>query len=136
MYFFLFLNIFSNIHNASKEHFWPDFFSNFMHGFKSAILAIFQFLQNGTFEPMHEIWIFLAKSILLRPSKYFLLAEKLEKIKFELEKNIQPVLNSIFFPSLSHLTFQTGELEKSSSDRGIMSLFVHGLPNDFLSRVP
>jgi hypothetical protein len=61
----------------------------------------------------------LAKSILLRPSKYFLLAEKLEKIKFELEKNIQPVLNSIFFPSLSHLTFQTGELEKSSSDRGI-----------------
>jgi hypothetical protein len=28
---------------------------NFMHGFKSAILAIFQFCQNGTFEPVHEI---------------------------------------------------------------------------------
>ena len=28
---------------------------NFMHGFKSAILAIFQFWQNGTFEPVHEI---------------------------------------------------------------------------------
>ena len=26
-----------------------------MHGFKSAILAIFQFCQNGTFEPVHEI---------------------------------------------------------------------------------
>ena len=26
-----------------------------MHGFKSAIWAIFQFLQTGTFEPMHEI---------------------------------------------------------------------------------
>ena len=26
-----------------------------MHGFKSAILAIFPFCQNGTFEPVHEI---------------------------------------------------------------------------------
>ena len=26
-----------------------------MHGFKSAILAIFLFCQNGTFEPVHEI---------------------------------------------------------------------------------
>ena len=26
--------------------------------FKSAILAIFQFFQNGTFEPVHEIWNF------------------------------------------------------------------------------
>ena len=38
-----------------------------MHGFKSAILAIFQFLQNGTFELVHEIWnFFLTKSILLK----------------------------------------------------------------------
>ena len=38
-----------------------------MHRFKSAILAIFQFFQNGTFEPVHEIWkVFLAKSILLK----------------------------------------------------------------------
>ena len=26
-----------------------------MHGFKSAILAIFHFCQNGTFEPVYEI---------------------------------------------------------------------------------
>ena len=31
------------------------FFVNAMHGFKSAILAIFQFWQHGTFELMHEI---------------------------------------------------------------------------------
>ena len=30
-----------------------------MHGFKSAILAIFPFYQNGTFEPVHEIQKFL-----------------------------------------------------------------------------
>ena len=35
--------------------FWPKFFLNFMHGFKFAILAIFTFCQNGTFEPVHEI---------------------------------------------------------------------------------
>ena len=29
-----------------------------MHGFKNDILAIFQFWQNGTFEPTHEIQIF------------------------------------------------------------------------------
>ena len=54
------MNIFSNCHfdNASKESFWPNKVSNFMHGFKSAILAIFQFLQNGTFEWMHKIWNF------------------------------------------------------------------------------
>ena len=28
---------------------------NFMHGFKSAILAIFPLCQNGTFEPVHVI---------------------------------------------------------------------------------
>ena len=39
-----------------------------MHGFKSAILAIFQFFQNGTFEPVHEIdfFSFFAKSILFK----------------------------------------------------------------------
>jgi hypothetical protein len=52
------MNIFSDchFHNASKECFWPKKISNYMHEFKSAILAIFQFLQNGTFEPMHEIF--------------------------------------------------------------------------------
>ena len=54
------MNIFCirHFHNASKEVFWSNFFLNFMHGFKSAILAIFQFWQNGTFEPVHEIWNF------------------------------------------------------------------------------
>jgi hypothetical protein len=32
-----------------------------MHGLKSAILAVFPFSQNGTFEPMHEIQIFLGQ---------------------------------------------------------------------------
>ena len=31
---------------------------NFMHGFKSAILAEWKNCQNGTFEPVHEIQIF------------------------------------------------------------------------------
>ena len=39
------MNIFCkwHFHNASKEVFWQKFFLNFMHGFKSAILAIFSF---------------------------------------------------------------------------------------------
>ena len=44
-----------HLHKASKEVFWPNEFLNFMHSFKSAILAIFQFWQIGTFEPVHEI---------------------------------------------------------------------------------
>ena len=32
-----------------------NFFFNFMHGFKSAILAKMKNCQNGTFEPVHEI---------------------------------------------------------------------------------
>ena len=44
--------------STSKEVFQPKKFLNSMYGFKSAILAIFQFCQNGTFEPMHGIQIF------------------------------------------------------------------------------
>ena len=44
-----------HFHNASKEVFWPKKYLNIMHGFKSAILAIFTFCQNGTFEPVHKI---------------------------------------------------------------------------------
>ena len=56
-------NIFSkwHFHNASKEVFWPKKDLNFMHRFKSAILAIFPFCQNGTFEPLHEIQIFFCQ---------------------------------------------------------------------------
>ena len=41
------MNIFSywHFHNDSKEYFWSKKISNFMHRFKSAILAIFQFFQ-------------------------------------------------------------------------------------------
>jgi hypothetical protein len=45
-------------HNASNEYFWPKFFLNFMHRFKSAILAKMKNSQNGTFEPVHEIQSF------------------------------------------------------------------------------
>ena len=38
--------------------FWPKKILNYMHRFKSASLAIFNFCQNGTFEPVHEIQIF------------------------------------------------------------------------------
>ena len=44
-----------HFHYASKEVFWPKSFLNFMHGFKSAILAEWKNYQNGTFEPVHEI---------------------------------------------------------------------------------
>jgi hypothetical protein len=51
------IDIFSycHFHNASKECFWSKKILNFMHGFKSAILAIFKSCQIGTFEPVHEI---------------------------------------------------------------------------------
>ena len=48
-------NSYPHFHNASKECFWPKKFLNFMHGFKSAILAKMKNCQNGTFEPVHEI---------------------------------------------------------------------------------
>ena len=38
-----------HFHNASKECFWPKNFLNFMHGFKSAILAVFIMLQKNFF---------------------------------------------------------------------------------------
>ena len=44
-----------HFHIASKECFWPKKFLNFMHRFKSAILAKMKNCQNGTFEPVHEI---------------------------------------------------------------------------------
>ena len=51
------MDIFSycHFHIASKECFLPKKISNFMHGFKSAILAKLKNCQNGTFEPVHEI---------------------------------------------------------------------------------
>jgi hypothetical protein len=39
---------------------------NFMKGFKSAILPKVKNCQYGTFEPLHEVQIFFAKSILLK----------------------------------------------------------------------
>ena len=47
--------LYRHFHNASKQCFWPKIFLNFMHRFKSAILAKMKNCQNGTFEPVHEI---------------------------------------------------------------------------------
>ena len=51
------MNIFCkwHFHNTSKEVFWQKKILNFMHGFRSAILAEWKNCQNGTFEPVHEI---------------------------------------------------------------------------------
>ena len=38
-----------------KKSFGKKKILNFMHGFKSAILAEWKNCQNGTFEPVHEI---------------------------------------------------------------------------------
>ena len=48
-------NSYCHFHNASKECFWPKKILNFIHRFKSAILAKLKNCQNGTFEPVHEI---------------------------------------------------------------------------------
>ena len=48
-------NSYCHFHNAPKECFWPKKILNFMHGFKSAILAKMKNCQNGTFEHVHEI---------------------------------------------------------------------------------
>ena len=48
-------NSYCHFHNASKECFWPKKILNFMHGFKSAILAKMKNCQNGTFKPVYEI---------------------------------------------------------------------------------
>ena len=54
-----------HLHNTSKEVFWPFFFSNFIHRFKSVILPDLKNCQNGNFEPMHEIQkIFLMRFLL------------------------------------------------------------------------
>ena len=57
------MNTFCKWHflNASKEVFRQKFFLNFMVGFKSAILAIFPFCQNGTVEPVHENQLFFCQ---------------------------------------------------------------------------
>ena len=50
-----------HFHNASKEVFRPKNFLNFMHQFKSAILAELKNCQNGAFEPVHEIQNFFCQ---------------------------------------------------------------------------
>ena len=58
-----------HFYNASKENFWPKKILNFMHGFKSAILAIFHFCQKALLNPCMKFKIFLAKSFLLKHHK-------------------------------------------------------------------
>ena len=50
-----------HVQNTSKEVFRTKKVFNSMYRFKSAILAIFQFWQNGTFELMHGIQIIFDK---------------------------------------------------------------------------
>ena len=45
----------SHFHNAWKECLWSKKILNFIHRFKSAILAKLKNCQNGTFKPVHEI---------------------------------------------------------------------------------
>ena len=54
-----------HFHNASKEVFQPKKFLNFMHPFKSAILAELKNCQNGTFEPVHD------SQKIFRPKDFF-----------------------------------------------------------------
>ena len=55
-----------HFHDASKEVFWPKNILNFMQGLKNAILAIFSFCQNATFEPLHEIQKFFGSKDFFR----------------------------------------------------------------------
>ena len=50
-----YLFLLAHSYNAPKEYFWSKKNSNFMYRFIKAILAIFQFFQNGTFFEWHEI---------------------------------------------------------------------------------
>ena len=51
------MNIFPywHFHNASKEYFWSNFFSNFMHRFKSAILEKLKNCQMANEQNIHNM---------------------------------------------------------------------------------
>ena len=77
-----------------------------MHGFKSAILAIFPFCQNGTFEPVHEIQKFFW------PKDFFW---GIMKVPFT--KNIHNFFQGLSNPGFRSVKVQTETfLKKDSRD--------------------
>ena len=73
-----------HFHNASKECFWPKKNLNFMHGFKSAILAIFQLLIFNTL-------LYLWKTSVLAPASTVYVSTFLQQCVLMLTKFIDRV---------------------------------------------
>ena len=95
-----------HFHNASKECFWPKIFLNFMHGFKSAILAKMKNCQNGTFEPVHGIQNFLG------PKDFFW-----SVMKMTFTKNIPNMSQGPPNPGFRYLNLENWDfLKKDSQD--------------------
>ena len=102
------MNIFCkwHFHNASKEVFWPKNILNFMQGFKNAVLAIFPFCQNGTFEPLHEIKKFFGSKDFFRGI-----------MNVPYTKNIQNLFQGLPNPRLRSVKVKTETfLKKDSRD--------------------
>ena len=78
--------------------------STFMNGFKSTILAIFQFCQNGTFEPLHEIQNFFL------PKAFFW-----SIMKMAIRKNIYNLSQCLPNPGFMQKKVQKGDLLKKPS---------------------
>ena len=95
-----------HFHNASKEVFWLKKILNFMHGFKSAVLAGWKNCQNGTFEPVHEIQKFF------RPKDFFW-----GIVKVPFTKNIHNLYQGPSNPGFRSVKVQTETfLKKDSRD--------------------
>ena len=80
------------------------FFVNFMHRFKSAILAKLKNCQNGTFEPVHEIWNFFW------PKVFFW-----SIMNMPLRKNIHNLPHGPPNPGFMHEKVQKGDFLKKPS---------------------
>ena len=77
-----------------------------MHRFKSAILAIFQFCQNGTFEPVHEIQKFFW------PKAFFW-----SIMKMGIRKNIHNLSQGPPNPGFMQEKVQKGDFLKKDSQK-------------------
>ena len=84
-----------------------------MHGFKSAILEKLKNCQNGTFEPVHEIWIFFW------PKVFFW-----SIMKMPIRKNIPNMPQGSPNPGFMQEKVQKGDfLEKPSRELNFFLLF-------------
>ena len=104
-----------HFHNTSKEVFWPNIFLNFMLGFKSAILAIFQFCQNGIFEPVHEI----QKKICMKDFFWSIM-------KVPYTKNIHNMFQGQPNPGSRLVNVQTEDFLKKDSKVSKKFIFLYG----------